>query len=111
LPELTSQPGRWAFVITESQDPVAVVDVERDGENPTTTVNAIAVAPSKRRSGIGRRALNAVADRPELARLSEFVGEVEVGNTAAENWVVAAGFERSGMATAAGSPEMSVACA
>ena len=52
--------------------------------------------------GIGRRAFKANAARPELAAVTELVGEVEAGNIAAEKCVVGAGFRREGSASDSG---------
>ena len=102
LLELTAESGRWAFVVTEHGEPVALVDVEQDEQDAHSAALAIAVAPAKRGTGIGRRAINAIAERPELAAVKELVGEVEAGNIAAEKCVLAAGFSREGTASESG---------
>jgi RimJ/RimL family protein N-acetyltransferase len=93
----SEQHGRWAFVVSEHGERVALVDVERDSDNPAAAAVAVAVAPSKRGMGIGRRALILIGSLPELATVHELVGEVEAGNVAAERCAVAAGFQRDGI--------------
>jgi RimJ/RimL family protein N-acetyltransferase len=95
----TARPGRWAFVLSDAGEPVALVDVECDQSDASSAAVAVVVAPSRRRAGLGRCALAMIVARPELALIREFVGEVEEGNTAAARCVIAAGFRRKGSAT------------
>jgi RimJ/RimL family protein N-acetyltransferase len=99
LLQLAAENGRWAFVILDADDMVALVDVERDDDDPSSAAVAVAVAPFKRGAGLGRRPFSVVGVRPELAALSELVGDVEAGNKAAERCVVAAGFQPEGSAS------------
>lgn len=70
---------------TDDGEPVALVHVEQDEQNAHSAAFAVAVAPARRGMGIGRRAFKANAARPELAAVTELVGEVEAGNVAAES--------------------------
>lgn len=99
---LATRLGRWAFVIVDDQEFVALIDVECEEDDPSVAAIAVVVAPAKRGQRVGRRLFAVVSSRPELVAVDRLVGEVEAGNVAAERCVVAAGFEVEGTARDAG---------
>ncbi len=82
--------GRFALVFTQRDDPVALLDLERN-DNGTAAI-AFVVAPTHRRKGIAQTILHALFAFPETKDLVEVVGEVEDGNVASQQLLRSVGF-------------------
>jgi L-amino acid N-acyltransferase YncA len=83
---------RRAWITEEDDAPAGLVDVEvyEDG----TAGLAFVVAPARRGSGVGRRALNAIAEQLAADGVREVFGGAEANNTASIRCMESAGFSR-----------------
>lgn len=80
------------WIVVAADHPVAVVRVAKLEE--PVAIMELAVAPTRRRRGVGKKVLAALWDLPELAGVDELYGEVASGHTGALALAAAAGFER-----------------
>jgi RimJ/RimL family protein N-acetyltransferase len=83
---------RRAWIVEEDDAPVGLVDVEVY-ENRTAGL-AFVIAPARRGSGLGRRALHAIADQLAANGVREVFGGAEPNNLASIRCMEAAGFTR-----------------
>jgi RimJ/RimL family protein N-acetyltransferase len=90
LLRLARQPGRFALLYALTDHPVGLLDVELY-EGGKAAV-AVLVSPEHRGQGVATSILRSVFDLPQTRGVEEVVGEVEVGNSAGERCVRAAGF-------------------
>lgn len=89
---LARGPSRHAFLATDGDDAVALIDIELYADHRSSF--AIAVAPERRRRGVASAALEALFRDPIMRIVKEtFVG-IEVGNVASERLVMRSGFVR-----------------
>lgn len=90
-PDLGEPSSVHSWLVLASDQPVAVVGVAIFP--PHTGILELAVAPTRRRRGIGKRVLASLWDLAELAEVEEIYGEVEPGHRSAIRLAEAAGFE------------------
>jgi L-amino acid N-acyltransferase YncA len=83
-------PDRFAYAALRAGVVVALADAERYRDRRAGV--ALVVAPAHRRRGVGTAVARALAERPDLADVVEFIAGVEDGNVAGTALVVGAGF-------------------
>ena len=90
LLELARLPHRTTLLFTQADEPVALLDLERNGDGSASI--AIVVAPNHRRRGIASAVVGSLFELDETEEVVVVVGEVEHGNLAGEGLLRAAGF-------------------
>lgn len=89
LLHLADKPDRFALVFMQLDEPVALLDLERNADSAAI---AIVVAPSHRKERVASTILQSIFALPAAEHLVEVVGEVEQGNIASERMLRAARF-------------------
>jgi GNAT superfamily N-acetyltransferase len=83
--------ARYAWIVHTADGPAGIVDVERYDDG--TAGIALAVAPTARGKGIGRRILSSLDILDELSDVKAFIGAVEPDNESAKRCMRNARFE------------------
>jgi RimJ/RimL family protein N-acetyltransferase len=82
--------GRFAWLARANQTPVGLAEIERYAD--ATAGLALVVGPGFRGRGVGRRIIEAVLARPELAATEVIRAGIQPENTASVRCFTAAGF-------------------
>lgn len=90
LLRLAAASNRHAVLFMKGDDPVALLDLEREDDG--TAAIACVVAPPLRRQGVGTSILRSLLTLPETEGVTAIVGEAEDGNDASERLLRSAGF-------------------
>lgn len=94
LLRLADEPGRSALLFVHLDEPVALLDVDRDGASAAI---AVVVAPTRRGEGVARSILQSIFSLAATREVVRVVAEIEEGNTASEGLLRAARFELEGV--------------
>jgi len=81
--------GRWGWVVFEGPEPVAFVGTERNDDR--TASASLVVAPERRGRRIGRRAIVALLEQPEVEGVIRLLGSIDPDNVASIRCLIALG--------------------
>lgn len=93
---------RNLYIALDGEEPVAVVRLDRDGDDPTSCVVGINVAPTARGRGIGVRALEAGTEQARALGFRRIVALIRPENTASVRAFTRAGYQPAGTTEAPG---------
>jgi RimJ/RimL family protein N-acetyltransferase len=97
LLRLARQPGRFALLYELADHPVGLLDIELYDKGRAAV--AVLVSPEHRGQGVATSILRSLFDLPQTSGVEVLVAEVEMGNSAGERCVRAAGFTVLGAPT------------